>query len=185
MSDQSIDPEHALPWQKLAAALADLLRSHVHREPDHAGLNIHEARVQAVSDMLVAKGTLDPAELEARMASLAARLAGDRDRAHPKTRFSNAAVNDIGGLPGGPIDTSAGCMESWEMLAIVLSATIGQHGLGNLHERRRAVEELGDDYNRLAYFERMVQGAANVLYEKEILTRDEVERKITALRKTP
>jgi hypothetical protein len=41
---------------------------------------------------------------------------------------------------------------------------------------------LGDDYHRLGYFERMVQGGANLLYEKHILTREEVERRMAALR---
>jgi hypothetical protein len=52
----------------------------------------------------------------------------------------------------------------------------------NLHERRRAVEDLGDDYHRLAYFERMVQGQVNLLCQKGVLTREEVEHKIGALK---
>lgn len=97
MAEAPLDPEHALPWQKLAAALA-------------------------------------------------LRLAGDKDKTHPKTRFSHARPNDIGGLPAGPVDTCAGKVEKWEQLAIALAAVLRQRGIGNLHERRRAAEDLGDDY---------------------------------------
>lgn len=184
MEPVRLDPEHALPWQKLAAALADLLSAE--QRPGAGadrGLDEHEARVQAVADRMVGAGILDPAEMVARMAVLAARLAGDKDKAHPKTRFSNARPNDIGGMPGGPVDTGAGALETWERLVVALGTVLGQRRLLNLHERRRAVEDLGDEYHRLAYFERMVQGAANLLYEKSVLTREEVERKIAALRR--
>jgi len=180
-SGAPLDPETALPWQKLAAALSDLLG-----DPPASGagpgLDAHESRVQAVADMLIAKGLVDPAEMQSRMEALAVRLAGDKDRAHPKTRFSNAAPNDIGGLPGGPIDTSAGTHEGWHLLVTAIGAVLGARGLTRIDERRRSSEDLGEDYHRLGYFERMAQGGANLLYEKGILTREEVERRIEKLR---
>lgn len=184
MDHAPVDPEHALPWQKLAVALADLVRAHTHEGVAHPGLDAHEARVQAVADMLIAQGVVDPAEMLKRMENVAVRLAGDKDRAHPKTRFSNVRPNDIGGLPGGPIDPRAGSIESWEKLVVALGNLLGQRRILNLHERRRAVEDLGDDYHRLGYFERMVQGAANLLHEKGVLTREEVERRIAVLKDT-
>ncbi len=180
MAQPPVDPETALPWQKLAAALADLLRAAP--GADRAGLDPHEARVQRVADMMIAQNLLDPAEMQARMEALALRLAGDKDRAHPKTRFSHARPNDIGGMPGGRIDPAAGHVEGWERLIVALGTVLGQRGLSSVHERRRAVEDLGDDYHRLAYFERAAQAAANLLCEKGVLTRDELERKIAAMR---
>lgn len=175
-----VDPESALPWQKLAAALSDLVAV----EPSgDAGLDVHEARIQAVADCLIGAGVLDAAELSARMAALAVKLGADKDRAHPKTRFSNARPNDIGGMPGGPVSTVAGAVEDWEKLAVALGTAMGQHRISNLHERRRSAEDLGEDYHRLGYFERMVQANANLLYEKRVLTREEVDRRIDALRK--
>jgi hypothetical protein len=53
-----------------------------------------------------------------------------------------------------------------------------------VHESRRATEELGDDYNRLAYFERSAQAMANLLYEKGILSRDEVATRMTKIRRS-
>lgn len=182
MNEPLLDPELALPWQKLAAALAALLGPAASSAAPRPGLDAHEARAQAIADRLVRDGVLAASEMASRMAALAVRLAGDKDRAHPKARFSNARPNDIGGLPGGPIDTAPGTIADWEMLAVALCAVLGQRRLASLHERRRAVEDMGEDYHRRGYFERMVQGAADVLHEKGVLTREEVEHKIRALR---
>jgi len=46
-----------------------------------------------------------------------------------------------------------------------------------------AIEELGDDYNRLAYFERAAQAMANLLYEKGLLSRDEVAARMETIRR--
>ena len=73
--------------------------------------------------------------------------------------------------------TSAGCRAGrstgadhdtadWEKLLVALSALLSRRRLRTVHEARRAIEELGDDYNRLAYFERAAQALANLLYEK-------------------
>jgi hypothetical protein len=182
MSEPPLDPEQALPWQKLAAALADLLRVEPPQGAGSAGLDAHEGRAQAVADRLTRTGLIDPAEMQARMEALAVRLAGDKDRAHPKTRFSNTRPNDIGGMPGGRVDPDPGKIEPWEKLVVALGAVLGERRLLNLHERRRAGEDLGDDYHRLAYFERMLQGQVNLLCEKGVLTRREVELKIAALK---
>ena len=177
-----IDPEKALPWQKLAAALTDLVGGEPVKKGQTHGLDEHEARVQAMADLLTGAGVLKPEEMRARMDALALKLAGDKDRAHPKTRYTNAGPNDIGGLPGGPIDPSAGHVEPWEMLVTVIGMCLRERGINRIDEGRRASEELGDDYHRLGYFERMAQGGANLLYEKGILTREEVERRIAALK---
>jgi hypothetical protein len=175
-----IDPEKALPWQKLAAALADLVGG----EPVRAGsdLDEHEARVQATADLLIGAGIVDPALLKSRMAQIAQKLSGDKDWVHPKARFSNARPNDIGGLPGGPVDPSGGHVEPWEMLVTVVGMCLRERGINRIDEGRRASEDLGDDYHRLGYFERMAQGGANLLYEKGILTREEVEKRIAEIK---
>jgi uncharacterized small protein (DUF1192 family) len=179
MTDEPIDPEMALPWQKLGAALADLLRAEL---PAVANPDPHEARAQGMADLLTGAGVINPAELEARVAALAERLAGDKDRAHPKSRFSHARPNDIGGMPGGPVDPDPGEVEPWQALVIALSGVLGRHRICNIHERRRAVEDLGDDYHRLGYFERMVQSQFDLLCEKGVLTRAEIDRRIAALK---
>lgn len=182
MAQPPVDPEQALPWQKLAAALSDLLRVEPPPDAGRAGLDAYEGRAQAIADLVARTGLVDPAEMQARMEALAVRLAGDKDYAHPKARFSNARPNDIGGMPGGRIDPDAGAIEPWEKLVVALGAVLGERRLLSVHERRRGGEDLGDDYHRLAYFERMLQSQANLLCEKGVLTREEVERKVAALK---
>jgi hypothetical protein len=185
----------ALPWEKLSVALVDILggmrqivtvdelkRADMALDESYRGRSSFERLTQAAANVLKAKGMLDEGDLRVRMARLALVLPGDKDRAHPKTRFSNAAVNDIGGLPGGPIDRSDHEPAAWEKLAVALNAVLARKRLRTVHETRRAAEELGDDYNRLAYFERAAQAMANVLYEKGALRRDEVAARMRAIR---
>jgi hypothetical protein len=186
----------ALPWEKLSVALVDILgglrqlvtvdelqRADAKLGDSYRGLSSFERLTQAAVTVLVAKGTLDEGDLRVRMARLALTLAGDKDRAHPKAHYSNAGVNDIGGLPGGPIDRRCHEAADWERLVVALSALLSQRRLRTVHESRRAAEELGDDYNRLAYFERAAQATANLLYEKGVLNKDEVTARMSAIRR--
>ena len=188
-------PEDALPWEKLSVALVDILGGmqqivtvdELHRADaalgeSYRGLSSFEHLTQTAVNMLVAKGLVDEGDLRVRMARLAVTLAGDKDRAHPKARFSNAGVNDIGGLPGGPIDRRHHEPADWEKLVVALSTVLSRR-LRSVHESRRATEELGDNYNRLAYFERTAQALANLMYEKGALRRDEVAARMDAIRK--
>lgn len=93
--------------------------------------------------------------------------------------------HDIGGLPGGPIDPSHGGEQPWEKLSVALSNVLGLQGRGliSVHEVRRAREELGADlYDRLGYFEKGAQVTANLLVEKGILTREEIEERMRRIR---
>ncbi len=187
--------EDALPWEKLAVALVDILGGvqqvvtvdELRRADAALGdasrtLSPFERLAQAASDVLVAKGLVDAGELNVRMARFAVTLAGDKDRAHPKARFSNAAVSDIGGLPGGPIDRREHETAGWEKLITALGSVLSEKRLRTVHESRRAQEDLGDDYNRLAYFERWAQATANLMYEKGVLTPDEVAARMAEIR---
>jgi hypothetical protein len=90
--------------------------------------------------VLLTKGMLDEGDLRVRMAPLAVTLAGDKDRAHPKSRFSNAGVNDIGGLPGGPIDRRHRHAAHWEKLVVALDTVLSRKRLRTVHESQRATE---------------------------------------------
>ena len=176
-------PENALPWEKLSVALVDILggmqqivtmdelkRADAALGDSYRGLSSYERLAQTAVNVLVAKGVVDEGDLRVRMARLAVTLAGDKDRAHPKGRFSNAGVNDIGGLPGGPIDRRHHEAANWEKLLVALNAVLSRRRLRTVHQSRRAIEELGDDYNRLAYFERTAQAMANLLDENQPTT---------------
>jgi hypothetical protein len=185
----------ALPWEKLAVALVDILggmqqtvtvdelkRADAALGDSYRGLSAFERLAQTAVNVLVAKGLVDEGDLRVRMARLAVTMAGDKDRAHPKARFSNAGVNDIGGLPGGPIDQRHHEAADWQKLLVTLSALLSRKRLRTVHETRRAAEELGDDYNRLAYFERSAQAMANLLHEKGVLNRDEIVARMDTIR---
>ena len=189
-------PEDALPWEKLSVALVDILggmhqivtvddlkRAEAALGDSCRGLSSYERLAQSAVQVLVEKGMVDEGDLRVRMAHLAVTLAGDRDRAHPKARFSNAAVNDIGGLPGGPIDRRHHEAAAWEKLLVALNGVLSRKRLRTVHESRRATEELGDDYNRLAYFERSAQALTNLMHEKGILSRQEVAARMDAIRR--
>jgi hypothetical protein len=189
-------PENALPWEKLSVALVDILggmqqivtmdelkRADAALGDSYRGLSSYERLAQTAVNVLVAKGVVDEGDLRVRMARLAVTLAGDKDRAHPKGRFSNAGVNDIGGLPGGPIDRRHHEAANWEKLLVALNAVLSRRRLRTVHQSRRAIEELGDDYNRLAYFERTTQAMANLLDENGVLNRDEVAARMDAIRR--
>ncbi len=92
--------------------------------------------------------------------------------------------HDIGGLPAGPIDPSHHDEADWHKMATAVNMALGpsQRGLIRVDERRRASEDLGDDYARLGYFDRSVQGGANLLVEKGVLTRDEIARRMAEIR---
>ena len=51
-----------------------------------------------------------------------------------------------------------------------------------LCRRRRATEDLGDEYPRLGYFDRSVQAGANLLIEKGVLTQDEIDRRMAEIK---
>jgi hypothetical protein len=189
-------PVDALPWEKLSVALVDILggmqqivtvdelkRADAALGDSYRGLSSFERLAQTAVNVLIAKGVVDEGDLRVRMARLAVTLAGDKDRAHPKARFSNAGVNDIGGLPGGPIDRRHHEPASWEKLVVALGTLLSRRRLRTVHESRRAIEELGDDYNRLAYFERAAQATANLLYEKGALKPDEVAARMDTIRR--
>lgn len=189
-------PVDALPWEKLSVALVDILggmrqivtvdelkRAEAALGDSYRGLSSFERLAQAAVNVLVAKDVLEEGDLRVRMARLALTLAGDKDHAHPKARFSNAGVNDIGGLPGGPIDRHHHEAAAWQKLLVALGRLLSRRRLRTVHETRRAAEELGDDYNRLAYFERASQALVNLLYEKGVLNRDEVAARMDMIRR--
>lgn len=91
--------------------------------------------------------------------------------------------HDVGGTPGGEIDTDAHPLTFWEKQIDGLRAAIGAKGLVNTHENRRAVESLGDDaYNSLQYYERWTAALSRLMVDKGVLTQDEIDARVAQVR---
>jgi hypothetical protein len=93
--------------------------------------------------------------------------------------------NDIGGLPAGPIGPRGHEPEPWEILLTAVVATVGpaKAHINCVDEFRRAREDLAPEfYNSLNYFELWTQGFINLMEEKGVLTRSEVECRAVQIR---
>jgi hypothetical protein len=93
--------------------------------------------------------------------------------------------NDVGGLEAGPVKTGSHDLDGWEKLITALVSSCGPGGrhITTIDEFRRAREDLEPDfYNSLTYFELWAEGFVNLMQEKGVLTREEVERRMDALK---
>lgn len=93
--------------------------------------------------------------------------------------------HDIGGLPGGPVDTDAGEASFWEKEIDAIHVLLGdqKRRIIRVDENRRAIESLGEDvYKALGYYERWTAAMTRLLLEKGVLTQAEIDAKIEDLR---
>jgi len=91
--------------------------------------------------------------------------------------------HDMGGEPGGPIDTVDHGMKFWEKQANALRNTLTRGKVLRLDELRRAAEDLGERYYELEYFERTTHALRQVLLERGYFTEAELAAKIAEVRK--
>jgi len=89
---------------------------------------------------------------------------------------------DIGGEPAGAIDTVDHGLKFWEKQANALRNTLTSGRIVRLDELRRAAEDLGLRYYRIDYFQRTTEALRNLLLEKGVFTRAELERKMDEVR---
>ena len=86
----------------------------------------------------------------------------------------------MGGSSGGPIDKSQHETEDWERLADAVTVVLDKKGIKTTDEHRRAIESL-ENYRELGYYERWVAATEILLLEKGILTRQEIEARVSEL----
>jgi hypothetical protein len=91
--------------------------------------------------------------------------------------------HDMGGEPGGPIDTVDHGMKFWEKQANALRNTLTSRKVVRLDELRRAAEDLGERYHALQYFERTTHALRTVLLERGLITEAELAAKMAEVRK--
>jgi hypothetical protein len=89
--------------------------------------------------------------------------------------------HDVGGLPGaGSIDQTDHQLSDWEILADAVNQTLGARGIKRTDEMRRAREEMDSEtYREMTYYERWIASIEAILIEKNILTKEEIDRKLT------
>ena len=86
---------------------------------------------------------------------------------------------DFGGLSAGRIERVEHELAPWEKRCHALADVLDFHKIINTEEKRRGVEALGAELiGKLSYYERWIVAFANILFEKSILTPDQLARKM-------
>ncbi|WP_144141027.1 SH3-like domain-containing protein [Paraburkholderia sp. BCC1884] len=87
--------------------------------------------------------------------------------------------NDIGGDSAGPIERVEHELEPWEKRCHALADVLDFHKIINTEEKRRGVESLGSKMiAELTYYERWIVAFANILFQKSVLTPEDLARKM-------
>ncbi len=95
------------------------------------------------------------------------------------------APHDIGGLPGGPVDTEPHAPTFWEKQVDAVNVLLSddKRRIMSRDERRLAIESLGEEvYQTLGYYERWTAAVTRLLLQKGILSQDEIDAKIAEIR---
>jgi nitrile hydratase len=89
-------------------------------------------------------------------------------------------VHDRGGWPtDAPVDRSEHELADWEVLMDAIVGALGQHGVMNVDELRRAIESMEPAaYESATYYERWLYAAETVLAEKDVVAPGELETRL-------
>ncbi len=86
---------------------------------------------------------------------------------------------EMGGLDGGPIQRVEHEYAAWEKRCHALANVLDTHKIISTEEKRRGVEALGSEMvEKQTYYEHWIVAFANILFQKEILTPEELARKM-------
>ena len=99
--------------------------------------------------------------------------------------MSELPFHDLGGRQAGPVDGHEHANTFFEKRidAMLMLLTDTRRRLIRVDEHRRTMEQFGEDfYWRISYYERWLHSITSLMLEKGILTRAEVDAKITELK---
>ena len=83
-----------------------------------------------------------------------------------------------------PIDVVEHQWADWERQIAVVPSLLREKGIMTVDELRRGIESLPpSEYESLSYFERWSASLELLLTEKELITRDEIDQRVTELEK--
>jgi hypothetical protein len=94
----------------------------------------------------------------------------------------NKGPHDVGGEAADAVDTIDHGMAFWEKQANGLRSVLSAQRITRTDELRRAAEDLGEQYSKLAYFERTTSALKTVLIEKGLITEAELTAKMAEIR---
>ena len=93
--------------------------------------------------------------------------------------LSRHLPTELGGLDAGPIERVEHQYLPWEKRCHALANLLDIHKIINTEEKRRGIEELGSEaVGKLTYYERWILAFSHILFQKQILTPDELARKM-------
>lgn len=93
--------------------------------------------------------------------------------------------HDMGGQPAGPVSLSAHEIGPWEkrIEAILRCMQLRGTPVVTVDELRRGIEALPPKlYDSLTYYERWIASLTNIIVEKGVLTRAEIEAHMAAIK---
>ena len=93
-------------------------------------------------------------------------------------------ITDVGGLPAETVPREEVPQLFWEKHMIAMFNVLWSKGVFNLDEFRRAVEGMSPDYYKKSrFYDRRTDGMTDLLVEKGIIDRDELEARTQAVLK--
>ena len=107
------------------------------------------------------------------------------ERLMQEPHVTTRAVNDLGGLPAGPIDTGEHepTMTERRIDAMMMLLRAKPRSFWSTDENRRTIESLAPEfYEGAAYYERWVRAMRALLVEKSILSDEEIEARLLEVR---
>jgi hypothetical protein len=98
----------------------------------------------------------------------------------PREGAGGRAAHDVGGLDFGPIDRHEHDLALWEKRTdAMLILLASKKGVFKIDAMRRAIEDYGQQaYDRTTYYEKWIRAIRNLLVEQEVVSADEVDRRM-------
>ncbi len=90
--------------------------------------------------------------------------------------------HDMGGMDAGPVEIRAHEAEPWAKTLPAIAGALRADDPLRIDELRRALEDLPGEVYAQDYFERWSEAMVNLLEEKGLLTRSEVESRMGEIR---
>ena len=99
--------------------------------------------------------------------------------------MSERKVNDIGGLPAGPVcqDEHPSTLHEKRVDALLRLLSGPKLEAFTVDAMRRAIESNTDeDYRSLGYYDKWIRAVRDLVIEQQVLSREEIEARVELLR---